>query len=327
MIIWLFRSNLKNLEYYHNYKSLKEFKEKCHDFYLLQGIYFLENKICDEFIVFRLSDINIPDIIFNINGKKFIQKWVKSFKDVLKYQKPDISFFRGGFSEYCDATKINPGFFGLKLYLGAGKRIYPIYSGIYDKILIEDERDINQYLDCIPFYKTCNPNIFKPLNLKKEIDLCWIANFSQIRQKGQEFFISSIAKSSFLKTLNIVHIGNNKNIAIEMSSKYSVNNIKFLGSLERPDINIILNKSKFGIVTSNIEDGCPRVSTEVLCSGTPLIIRDSTRLLQYYRDSCICFSDKNIDKKIEESFNKDYVIDVNKYNMKTICDMNLKKWK
>lgn len=323
---FLFRTNLKNFEYYHQFKDLNTFKNNCHDFYLLQGINFLENNLIDNFVIFRLSDIKVDDIIFNINKKQFIQKWVKSFNEVFNFEKPFISFFRGGFKEYCDITKINSNFFGKKLYLSAGKRIYPQYNGKYDKILIEDERDFNKNFNCIPFYKTCNPNIFKPLNLKKEFDLCWIANFSQIKYKGQEFFIKSISQSNFLKSLNIIHIGNNKEIAIKMGNDYNVKNIKFLGTINRPQINEYLNRSKFGIITSNLEDGCPRVCTEVLCSGTPLIIRNSTRLLKYYREDCICFDDFEIEKKIKENIDKKNNVDIVKYSINNICNLNIKNF-
>ena len=72
--LYIFRTNLKNLEYYHKFKDLEIFKNECHDFYLLMGIFFLENNKFDEVIIWRLSDQNIPDIIFNVNGKNFIQR-------------------------------------------------------------------------------------------------------------------------------------------------------------------------------------------------------------------------------------------------------------
>ena len=75
-VMWLFRSNIRELEYYHQFTSLEEFKEKCHDFYILQGICYLENDYLDEFIVWRLSP-NFPYIGNSFvlpNGKKFSQK-------------------------------------------------------------------------------------------------------------------------------------------------------------------------------------------------------------------------------------------------------------
>ena len=68
----LYRSNIKHEEYYHSFNNLEEFKLKCHDFYLLQGIYFLENGIFDRCIIYRLTHRIPKDIIFNVNGREFI---------------------------------------------------------------------------------------------------------------------------------------------------------------------------------------------------------------------------------------------------------------
>jgi len=335
---WLFRSNLRIVEGYHIYKILEDFKNNCWDFYLLQGIYYLENNYFDEFVVFRLNPKGrrLQDIVFDINGKKFIQKWVDSFKEVYKYSSPDITMFRGGFLEYDEVVKENPVYFGKKLYLGAGRRLFPQYGGKYDVILLESERDFNKSYNCISFYKTANPNIFKPLfNQTKKYDLCLGCNYTQQKYKGQEFFISSISKSSFLKGLKIVHAGNEPDVGKELCRKYSVDNIEFVGWLERTELNKLLNQSKVGIVTSNLVDGCPRISTEILMSGTPLLIRDQTRLLRYYKQSGVVeFNDKNIEKKIIEVFSenenlvKEVMAIVNtRLSISTICRKNLDMWK
>ena len=44
---WLFRSDIKALEYYHEYKDLQTFKSKCHDYYLLLPLWLLENDYFD----------------------------------------------------------------------------------------------------------------------------------------------------------------------------------------------------------------------------------------------------------------------------------------
>ena len=329
--MWIFRTNLKELEYYHQYKDLETFKNNNHDFYLSQGIYFLENNIYDEVIIWRLSDNNIQDITFNINNRKFIQRWVKNFNEVFNYPKPDISFFRGGFIEYDNITKQNPNFFGLKLYLGASKRTNPIYNGIYDKILVEDDSHISSN-NHIPFYKTASKEIFKPLNLTKKYDLIWICNFSQMIHKGQEFFISNISKSNYLKSLKIIHIGNKSDVGKLFCQKYNVNNIEFFGHLTRDKINEYLNRSKFGIITSNEEDGCPRIITEILCSGTPLLIRDKTKLLNFYKEKAVIgFNDNNIEQKINEALNIDYsneaLENVDRISIDKICKLNLDLWR
>jgi len=305
---WMFRSNIKHLEYYHKYSTLSEFSEKCHDYYLLLPLWMVQNDHCDEAVIWRLTKQKTQDIVFNINGRKFIQRWVSDFSECLKYPSPDMSFFRGGFPEYDRVTKSNPLHFGTKFYLGAGRRIMPQYSGKYDVILAEDERDIKKIqknYKCVPFFKTASDKVFHPLNSEIIYDLCWPANFAQIRHKGQEDFIQLIAKYD-LGSLKIVSCGNKPAVGKQLCKKYGVDNITFKGEVDRVKLNEILNQSAFGVNMSNQVDGCPRVSTEVLMSGTPLIIRDTVRLLDYYKkQGVIEINESNFSKKMISAF-KEY---------------------
>jgi len=332
-IFFLFRSDLRQLESYHKYYNLEDFEKNCWDFYLLQLLWLLKNNFLDEVVVWRLNPkMKNKDIIFNVGDKQFIQRWVDDFSNCINYKKPTTSFWRGGFECYDKVTKKYPDFFGKKLYLAAGKRITPKWGGIYDKILVESEKDIMEKTG--PFYKTSNPNIFYPIDKEKMYDLIWVCHGSQISQKGQKFFINEISKSKFLKTLNILHVGNKPEVGIKLCKEYNVSNIEFLGSFSRPELNKCINLSKFGIVTSNKSDGCPRVITEIMCTGTPLIIRKETRLLNYYKDSGVIeFSDDEIEKKIKFAFDnydklKKEAIDniENKLRMDNICKMNLLVW-
>ena len=334
--LWIFRSNIRKLEYYHQYRFLQEFKERCHDFYLLQGIFYLEFEFVDEVIIWRLQPKKkVKDIVLSIYGKKFIQKFVDNFSECLKFPKPFITLWRGGFSEYDKLTRKNHKFFGPRsLYLGAGRRLFPQRGGKYDVVLLEAERDFNKSFKCLPFYKTANLEIFKPISSKKEYDVCWICNFSQIHHKGQEFFISSVSKSKFLKSLKIVHVGNKPKAGKKLCKKYNVGNIEFKGLLSRATLNVILNQSRIGIVTSNEVDGCPRVSTEILMSETPLLVRDKTRLLSYYKKNGVVeFNSKNVSEKIKTVLSNygDYYVEIqawikNGLSLNNICRMNWKLW-
>ena len=336
MKFYLFRSDLKILENYHQYNNLKDFKKNCWDFYLIMLLNLLENDYFDEVVIWRLFDKKKDDIVFNLPGKKrFIQRWVKSLDKVFNYPSPEISLFRGGFKIYDDITKKNPKFFGSKLYLGAnGPRRYPIYGGIYDKILVEDERDIKK--KCFPFYKIGVPNIFKPLYLEKKWDICFPANSTQIKYKGQEYFIQQIAKSKFLKSLKIVSVGNKPDIIRKLCRNYKITNIECLDRVSRIELNRILNMSKFGVVSSNNRDGTPRISTEILRSGTPLLIRKQTRLLKYYRqlDYVKTFDDdkfkhvyREADSKYEELRQKNLDGLNNELSLDTVMNLNLKLWR
>lgn len=327
---WLFRTNLRQYEDYHSIDNLDEFKNKCYDYYLLMGIWLLENTTVDEFVVWRqrIGGHNDHDIIFNIGKKKFIQKFA-NFNDCFNYNNPDITLFRGGFSEYDNLTRHDPDFFGLKLYLGAGQRVYPQYRGKYDKILVEDERDLrlNKNGD-IFFYKTANPVIFYPINCSKEWDICWPCNFTQKKYKGQEWFIRKISESKFLQSLKIVHVGNNPDMGYDICKQFGVKNIEFRGLVNRIELNFYYNKSRMGLVTSNLFDGCPRTITEMLSTGIGLLIRDKTRKPIIYSNTAY------IDDLISE---KQYVDKVNRLtcvldeidnyiNFNFVCRKNAELW-
>lgn len=337
---WLFRTNLKQLEYYHRYTDLDEFKQKCHDFYLLQGIWFLENDIFDEVVIWRLAPEKVSyqkEIIFEVNGKQFIQRFVDSFEKCFDYPQPAVTFFRGGFPEYGKLTRMRPEYFGLSLYCGTGQRVQPQHGGVYDKILVEDDRDLGK--GAIPFYKTANQQIFKPSKNKEllkifgpEIDICWPCNFSQLSYKGQEFFIREVGRSDYLKALKILHVGNKPEVGRKLCKKYGVSNIEFAGHVSRPDLNALLNYSKLGLVTSNLNDGCPRIITEIMCAGIPLLLRDITRALYYYIRGTFSFTDKDIEAWVKSALGscgevrREARKTLTRLSMTNICNRNLAQW-
>lgn len=306
----------------------------------------LENTELEEFVVWRLMPqptdrtVHSSRTEFEVNGKSFIQLFVNDFTDCFnftQFPKPYITLFRGGFPEYAEITKTNPDFFGLKLYLGAGRRIQPQYGGIYDKVLVEDERDYGA--NTIPFYKTANPNIFYPIDLEKKWDICWPCNFAQLKYKGQEWFIKQVSKSDYLKSLKILHLGNKPEIGMDLCKKYGVNNIDFKGWVTRTELNKYLNQSKAGLVTSNMLDGNPRVMTEIMSSGTPVIIRNDSRYIDDYFDM-IEFSERGNcaleSQKLDVSVKNNiivipglFVVDLTYLvgiSLDRICQKNLELW-
>jgi hypothetical protein len=331
---WLFRSNLKNLEYYHEYKELEEFEKKCHDYYMLLGLWLLRNDHIDKFTVWRLSDNPIPDINFNVDGKLYSQKWVRHFDETMRQPSPKFSLFRGGFPEYDALTLKYPDKLGKKLYLGTGKRVYPKYGGKYDIYLQEDKGDFVEGRNCLPFYKTASPEVFHPVDTKIKYDICWPANFTQHKYKGQKFFMNVVGHCPKLKRLKIVHCGNNPEAGRKMARQHNVTNIEFVGSVDRPTLNIYLNQSKFGLVLSNKNDGCPRIATEILMAGTPLIIRKTTRLLPYYKQyGVVGVNDNNIIPNIMAAFTKwnRLKLDLDRaikkeLSFNTICQKNIDLW-
>lgn len=333
---WLFRSNIRSLEYYHKFKDLEIFKKKCHDFYMLFPIWLLENNYFDEVSIWRLGDYVRDDIVFSINGKKFIQRWVRNFAQTLKYPSPQISIWRGGFEEYDAIIKLHPEHFGTKLYLGTGRRTYPQYGGKYNWILQEDERDFIKGKKCLPFYKTASPEIFHPIpNSKVKWDICWPCNFNQIKYKGQREFIEMIAQCPTLRKYKIIHCGNKPEVGKKLCRKFKVDNIEFRGHVTRPELNRILNASKFGLNLSNLHDGCPRVSTEILMSSTPLLVKDTVRLLNYFKGrGVIEINDASIVSKLAQGMREYSKIKLNilqaiknEFSFDIINQKNIDLWK
>jgi len=229
---WLFRSNLKHLEYYHRYDNLPQFEAECHDFYMLFPIWLLRKEYFDAVVIWRLSDKPLKEINFIVNGRLYSQRWIRNLSEVFNYPKANISFFRGGFKEYDTVTKQKPDHFGLKLYLATGRRTSPQWDGVYDYLLQEDKRDM-LFRDhkSLPFYKTASPNIFYPyVNQISNIhyDICWPCNFKQIRYKGQEYFIQTIAKNKDLQKLSIAHCGNKPGVGKNYVKSMELKILSFL---------------------------------------------------------------------------------------------------
>jgi hypothetical protein len=299
----LWRSDILDLEDYHRYIDITSFVRECWDIYLLMGISFLEQDLFDEVIICRLSDITRNDIVFNIGEKKFIQRWFVDPYSVFDFPAPDYTLWRGGFKVYDELMNYNSDFFGRTIYLGASWRTVPQFGASYDTIVVEKEEHL-QIAGTRPFYKTANQLIYHPMeNQEKIYDLCWIANFKQIKSKGQQYFLEEIAKSKFLRKLKILHIGNKEEIGIEMARNLGIRNIEFIGSQYRRDINKHLNMSKCSICTSNERDGSPRVMTEVICSGTPLILRSKASILDFYIKNfdVHIFDDENLESVVQNA--------------------------
>jgi len=342
---YLFRSDIRKLEYYHKYTTLEEFEKLCHDFYLLMPLEFLKMGVFNKVIIWRLIDKPKKDIIFKFKnelGNKviFIQKFcVHSFEEIFSLPRPNVSIFRGGFKEYDILINKISGFFGKTFYLGASRRFLPVYGGKYDYILYESELDIpktnKENIKFMKFYKTSNPNIFYPLDAIPEFDMVWPWKYTRDHRKGELFFLDAIKKHSGLQKLKIYHCGNEVEKTKKLFKKYGVTNIICDDIKHYHDMNEIINNGICGLLTSDKEDGCPRLSTEILSCAIPLLIRNTTRILDYYfghgRIDYVTYDDlyskflfikenrKKIVNKMKDRLQKDL-------SMREICKKNIEEW-
>lgn len=343
--LYLFRSNLRHLEYYHKYDNLKEFEKNCHDFYLLFPLELLKMGKFDKAIIWRLINKPKDDIVFKFKndlGKKvlFVQKFCyKSFNEAFALPRPDVTIFRGGFKEYDDVVNHISGFFGKTFYLGASRRLLPSYGGMYDVILYESELDlpkkINPMIKFKRFFKTANPKIFYPINKTPEFDMVWPWKYTSDQRKGEKFFLSAIRNHPGLQKLKVYHCGNEVKKVKKLFNSYGVNNIVCDDIKHYHDMNEVINNGICGLLTSGKEDGCPRLSTEILSCGVPLLIRNKTRILNYYDGhGNIKYVDAN-DLYAKFNFikeNRNVIVEnmkkrlSNDLSIREICLMNIKEW-
>jgi len=345
--LYLFRSNLRHLEYYHHYKTYEEFVNKCHDFYLLFPLELLKLGKFEKVIIWRLSNKPMKDIVFkfknNVGTKGiFIQKFChRSFDEAFALPRPDVTIFRGGFREYDMVVNKIKGFFGKTFYLGASRRLVPEFGGKYDYILYESELDLPDNFNMIKgrfkrFFKTANPKIFYSKNISKpEFDIIWPWKYTSDHRKGEKFFLNGLSKHSELQKLKIYHCGNEPKKAMKLFESYGVKNIICDDIKHYHEMNDIINNGICGLMTSDKEDGCPRLSTEIMSCGVPLLIRDTTRILDYYNgDGRFNYSD--IDGLYSNFLyikkNRNIIIENMKYrlqkdlSMEKICMMNVREW-
>jgi len=201
----------------------------------------------------------------------FTERWIPSFQTYKGNFIPDVVFCRGGFQEYHSILRRFPN--SIKIYYGAGRRFLP-QRGFYDyDIILQDSQEqvkiCNMHypeLLTTLFVKPAPDNLFFPMpEIEKKYDVCFPANGSQ-PFKGHEFVYNTI--SSDIKLLNL---GNNSN-----RFKYP-NNVTAYRVL-KSEMPKHIAKCKVGIVTvSSKIDSCPRIISELLACGLPIIVLEDVR--------------------------------------------------
>ncbi len=206
-------------------------------------------------------------------SNNFVERWIRDFSKYKTTFNPNIIFCRGGFPEYHTILKRFPDAF--KIYYGAGIRFLP-QKGFtdYDLVLVDSfwqkQQCLKQFpkLRCELFIKPAPDNIFKPVDTKKEYDICFLAD-GRTKRKGHDFVYSTLP--SYYKVL---HLGSPYRWYQKPSNVESHRVLK--SQLPR-----YISKCKVGIVTSTMNSGggldsCPRVLPEMLACDLPLVVLDET---------------------------------------------------
>lgn len=192
--------------------------------------------------------------------------YFRGHSPAVDYNKYTHIFSRGGFDWQTDICR---KFNGYKIRYGAGRRFMPENDIKYDLVLVDS---YNQKKEILSRFPDCNVQIWiKPAaehfrympEIKKEYDVCYIANGQQAVIKSIEWVYDTVPSD-----LKVLHLG--------YPSRYKVPANVTCMCVDRIDMPLWINKCKIGIVPywSGI-DSCPRIIPEMMACGLPLIMADT----------------------------------------------------
>ena len=208
----------------------------------------------------------------------FVERWIPSFATYSSNFVPDVIFCRGGFKEYHPILERFPNAF--KIRYGAGRRYLPCRGFYKYDLLLQDsieqleicKQRFPQIPSCL-FIKPAPDNLFYPYpKVKKEYDICFIAN------GAQDFKGHSMVYTTVPVWFNLLNLGNNPR-----KFKYP-NNVTSYRVL-KSDMPKHIAKCKMGIVAVRADiDSCPRIISELLACGLPIVVLDTVR---FWKDKYI----------------------------------------
>lgn len=196
----------------------------------------------------------------------FTEKWIKSFKDY-KASEPDIIVARGGFKEYLPLLKRYPN--AKKVYYGANHGCVPKDGIKYDLIMCDSEKQVRKCrkrgLNGKLFIKPASPQFYK-WYISKTYDV----GFSAIWPKDKRKNVSWVHKTA-PHDIKILQMGH----GVKSPSNFSVKNIR------HENMCIAINRCKVIIAPYTGVDSCPRIISEAIACGVPVVALDSC---QFWRE-------------------------------------------
>jgi len=253
-----------------------------------------------------IQDKNGPDkILFDLDNFKV--KRFNHISDVTIDIDPDVLYVRGagGAGEYLPIIQQCKK--AIKIYWSGNIKNVPELD-IYDIVLVADETSKDKIKNSIVkrLIKGVVSNVFKPINVEKIYDFCYVANVNR-PVKNHKLLIEALSR--IVEPLNIIYVGDVEygnrsdeeyvNEVISSSEK-NIHNVIFAGVKDKESINIIMNQSKFGVICSEAEDS-PRVISEYLAAGIPVLCNKNLVDHEFYinNDTGIAVYPEDFEKGIK----------------------------
>jgi len=173
----------------------------------------------------------------------------------------DTIFSRGGFDYYVPAMEYYKNAY--KIYYGAGARIRPKNNIKYDLVLVDSllqKEQLKPYCNAHLWIKPA-ANHFKPQDVDKEYDICYIANPAS--KKQAMFKRVKWVYETLPKELRILHLGN--------PGKYKPPKNVTVMMVGREDMPHWINKCRLGICPYINYDSAPRALVEMNACGLAVV--------------------------------------------------------
>ena len=228
--------------------------------------------ICDRGTVWFKSNVEIKNIDYRTNLNIEISSYPSNLENYTHV------FARGAFSYYTPILKACNNAYKIR-YSAGSKRVMPSEDIKYDLILVDTKSQKNAILkrhhaSKVEILIKPAAECFRPLDVIKEYDVCFIANSAQKAFKGIDWVYETAPKN-----LKILHLGyhDSLNPPINITCK----------RVDRIDMPKWINKCRVGIVPYDNIDSCPRVIPEMTACGLPLIIMDTVNFPESQYRTCL----------------------------------------
>lgn len=229
-------------------------------FYYLAQKLFAKAELLYQHRYKRYTDYVVSDFF----TEKRVYKLKKYFPDFY----PDLIVCRGGFDFYEPFIKKYPK--AKKVYYGAGVRSYPQGYDKYDLFLVDSLKQkklVKSKGKRSALFIKPAATLFKPQDVEKKYDICFMANASQGNIKRHELFLRTFAGSKY----KILNLGNIDKKYVKLAKQLAVN-IDWGDWSLRKYLPAKISQCKVGICCSTNYDSCPRVISEYLACGLPIIV-------------------------------------------------------
>jgi len=128
-------------------------------------------------------------------------------------------------------------------------------------LILQDAGDLNKYpsKSSVHLPLGYDEDIFFPVEVEKDIDICLVGNFYPILYQNRLDLIRKLGSDPRFTKLKISVIGSAGNMELNESLKKELPSVDFLGKMVYKDINIVLNRSKV-VVNLHQNDGIEPVN-------------------------------------------------------------------